>query len=117
MKRNINTNWSDYDEGFSLGTSGTDDGAIVRDEEHQSGARMTLEEEGSSAPYTLTCGIYNWMFHTRFFTNEAEAREAFDEMKDDLEEILEAMPSDERAGEEEQEDFAEELAAFIEKYP
>ena len=116
MKRNHEKNWANYDEGFSLGTSGTDGGAIVRDEEHQSGARMTLEEEGSSAPYTLTCGIYGWMFHTRFFTNENEAHEAFDEMQEELEEILEAMPN-ERAGEEEQEDFAEELAAFIEKYP
>lgn len=116
MRKNKTTNWSEYDEGYTLGTSGADGGAIVRDEEHEAGARLTLEEEGSSAPYTLTCGVYGWLTHARFFEEETEADEAFDEMKDELEEILESMP-DERAAEEDREDFAEELAAFIEKYP
>lgn len=116
MRKKNQTNWTEYDEGYTIGTSGADGGAIVRDEEHETGARLTLEEEGSSAPFTLTCGIYGWLSHTRFFEEEIEADEAFDEMKDELEEILETMP-DERAAEEEREDFAEELAAFIEKYP
>jgi len=116
LRKNIQTNWSDYDDGYTIGTSGADGGAIVRDEEYESAARLTLEEEGSSAPYTLTCGVYGWLSHTRYFEEEAEAETAFDEMKEEFEEILEAMP-DERAAEEEREDFAEELAAFIEKYP
>lgn len=117
MRKNINTKWTDYDEGYTVGTSGEDDGAIVRDEEYQSGARLTLEEDGSSAPFTLTCGVYGWLSHLRYFEDEKGAREAFEEMKIELEEILEMMPSSERATEEEREDFAEELAMFLEKFP
>ncbi len=111
------TNWSDYDEGYSIGTSGEGDGAIVRDEEHESGARITLEEESSAAEFTMTCSVYGWMFHARLFSNEDEAHLAFDEMKDELDEILESKPSDDDANEEDRENFAEELAMFIERFP
>lgn len=113
----IKKNWSDYDEGYSIGTSGADGGAIVRDEEHKSGARITLEEETSFAPFSVTCGVYGWMFHTRFFEEEAAANEAFDEMKIELDEILESMPSSEDADEDSLSDFAEELALLVEKFP
>ncbi len=109
--------WYNYDEGYSIGTVGADDGAIVRDEEHHSGARMTLEEETPFAPFSITCGVYGWMFHTRFFNDETEADEAFDEMRNELDRILESMPSDADAGEETAEDFAEELAMFVEMFP
>lgn len=111
------TNWTEYDEGYSVGTSGEGDGAIVRDEEHESGARITLEEESSLAEFAVTCNIYGWMFHTRLFNEENEAHGAFDEMKAELGEILESMPPEDGADEEAQENFAEELAMFVEKYP
>lgn len=111
------TNWIEYDEGFSVGTSGESDGAIIRDEEYQASARLTLEEESSLAEFAVTCNIYGWMFHTRLFNEENEAHAAFDEMKDELEEILEAMSSEDDADEEAEENFAEELAIFVEKYP
>jgi hypothetical protein len=117
LKKRIETNWYDYDEGYSIGTSGEGGGAIVRDEEHKSGARITLEEESSPAEFAIICGVYGWMFHTRYFADENEAHEAFDEMKAELDEILENVPPEEHANEEEQEDFAEELAMFIEKFP
>ena len=44
-----NTDWHEYDEGFSVGTVGAQDGAIIRDEEHDEGARLTLEEDASAA--------------------------------------------------------------------
>ena len=47
------TNWYDYDEGYSVGTVGASGGAIVRDEEHESGARITLEEESNFAPFAI----------------------------------------------------------------
>ncbi len=109
--------WYDYDEGCSVGTSGAGGGVIVRDEEHKSGARITLEEESSLAEYAVTCGVYGWLFHTCLFSEETVAQEAFDEMKAELGEILESMLPDENASEEDQEDFAQELAMFVEKFP
>ena len=117
MNRNSKTNWTEYDDGFSIGTSGEIGGAIVRDEEHAAGARITLEEESGAADFALTCLVYDWMFHTRYFSEETEAENAFDEMKGELDEILAAKPSEEGADEEEQEDFAEQLADFVERYP
>lgn len=115
--RNMKSNWHEYDEGYTVGTVGGDGGAIVRDEEHKSGARITLEEEGSNAPFVVTCGIYGWMFHTRYFADEAEAGEEFERMKNDLDELTEAVPAEEAADEETLNEFSEELAAFVEKYP
>ena len=115
MKRE--KNWYDYDDGYSLGTSGAGGGAIVRDAEHKQGARITLEEESSLAEFAVTCGVYGWLFHTRLFDDAAEANEAFDAMKDELGEIMKITPPDETASEAEQKDFAEELALFVERFP
>ncbi len=113
----IETNWSDYDEGYSIGTVGSDGGAIVRDEEHKSGARITLEEEGSSAPFAVNCGIYGWMFHTRYFSDESEANDEYDRMKAELDEILESIPAEEENLDEETEsEIREKIELFAEKY-
>jgi len=114
----IETNWSDYDEGYSIGTVGSDGGAIVRDEEHKFGARITLEEEGSSAPFAVTCGIYGWMSHTRYFSEESEASGEYDAMKDELDEILESIPAErENLDEETENEVAGKIELFVEKYP
>jgi hypothetical protein len=113
----IETNWSDYDEGYSVGTVGANGGAIVRDEEHESGARITLEEESSFAPFAVTCGIYGWMFHTRYFADETEASNEYDRMKDDLSEILAKIAAEEDQDEETQNKIVEEIELFVEKYP
>lgn len=113
---NIKTDWHDYDEGFSIGTVGADAGAIVRDEEHKYGARITLEEEGSSAPFTLTCTIYGWMFHARYFSEESEAENEFELMKKDLTEILKLI-FDENSDESFENHIQEEIDLFVEKYP
>jgi hypothetical protein len=107
------TNWYDYDEGYSIGTSGTDGGIIVRDEEYNFAARMTIEEEGSFAPYSITCTIYGLMAHTRFFSDEAEADEEFDRMKDDLEKILSLVPADGDTLDE----ISDEISKFVERFP
>lgn len=111
------TSWYDYDEGFSLGTSGADGGIIVRDEEHAFGARLTIEEEGSFAPYSITCTIYGWMAHTRFFPSEDEADEAYELMKPDLEKILSLLPEDGEADEDTMDEISAELEEFVEMYP
>ena len=113
----IETNWYDYDEGYSIGTVGTNGGAIARDEEHESGARITLEEESSLAPFAVTCGIYGWMFHTRYFSDESESDEEFDRMKEDLNRILELIPAEENLDEAFENKIAEEIVRFVEKFP
>ena len=69
--------WYPCDDGDTLGETGTDGGVIVRDEEHPYGARITLEQGGFAA-FSITCGIYGWMVHTRFFSARAEADAAYE---------------------------------------
>jgi hypothetical protein len=111
------TNWYDYDEGYSIGTSGSDGGIIVCDEEHGFGARMTLEEEASSAPFSITCAIYGWMSHARFFTDEDEANREFEKMKIDLEKILSLIPAEEDADEGALDEISDEISEFVERFP
>jgi hypothetical protein len=40
--------WYLFDEGRSVGLLGTEEGIIIRDEEHPDGARITLEREAST---------------------------------------------------------------------
>jgi hypothetical protein len=62
--------WSRFvDEKGAPAVTGSEGGTIVLDEEHGLGARITLEKDGAIAPFTITCGIYGWMAHTRFFSN------------------------------------------------
>ena len=110
------TNWYDYDEGYSIGTSGTDGRIIERDEEYNFAARMTIEEDGSFAPFSITCAIYGWMSHTRFFSAEPEANEEFDQMKIELEKILSLVPADENADEDTLDEISDEISEFVEKF-
>jgi hypothetical protein len=76
--------WSGFDDGLTLGRRGAERGVIVADEVHRDGARITLERGGGVAPWTITCGVYGAMVHTRFFANEEESRAAFNAMKGPL---------------------------------
>jgi hypothetical protein len=82
--------WRPFDNEATLGQRGSEGGVIVRDEEHEAGARATLERGCGSAPWTVTCGIYGWFFHTRFLGSEAEAE--FSAMLDGLSAILDRIP-------------------------
>ena len=83
------TSWYQFDDGTSLGRKGSEDGTIMRDEEHSLGARITLERDGTIAPFAITCGIYGWMMHTRFFSLETEACSQYDLMRSAMSELLE----------------------------
>ena len=76
--------WRSYENGKTVGKQGSEDGTIFRDEEHVEGSRITLERGGHVAPFAITCGIYGWMAHTRFFGSETEAQSEFDAMKEAL---------------------------------
>ena len=83
--------WRPLEEGATLGQPGSEQGIILRDEEHDLGARITLERATSVAPFAITCGIYGWMLHTRFFASEDEANAQYGQMKDALSALLEAV--------------------------
>jgi len=84
--------WYTFDNGKSIGQRGSESGLIVRDEEHGGGARITLEREGKTAPFAITCGIYGWMVHTRFFGTESEAQREFESMRAELSRIISTIP-------------------------
>jgi hypothetical protein len=84
------SSWRPFEEAATLGLPGSEEGVVVRDEEHLLGARITLERDANVAPFAITCGIYGWMLHTCFLSSEAEAEWQYDLMKDSLSELLEA---------------------------
>lgn len=84
------SDWHPSESGATLGQTGSEEGIIVRDEEHSLGARITLERAASVAPFAITCGIYGWMIHTRFFSSQLEAETQYDLMKTSLSALLEA---------------------------
>jgi hypothetical protein len=83
--------WYAFDGGRTIGTPGSERGVILADDEHDDGARISLER-GGTAPFAITCGIYGWMLHTRWFDDEAQARRDFDAMKQALGAIARAIP-------------------------
>ncbi len=82
--------WHPFENGATIGHAGSEEGFIVRDEEHSLGARITLERAAGVASFAITCGIYGWMMHTRYFAAEAEAETQYNLMKTSLTELLEA---------------------------
>ncbi len=84
------SSWQPLENGATIGQSGSEEGFIVRDEEHSLGARITLERAARIAPFAITCGIYGWMMHTRYFSSEPEANSQYGLMKISLSELLEA---------------------------
>ena len=106
--------WYPFDNGATLGQSGSEGGVVVRDEEHSLEARITLERETRSAPFAITCGIYGCMLHTRFFSLEDEARLQYDSMKAALSALL---ATEKEGGPEGCRSFLDGVAAFVESYP
>ncbi|HWA23983.1 MAG TPA: hypothetical protein VG735_16445 [Caulobacterales bacterium] len=100
------------------GARGSEGGAMMRDDEHDYGARISLERGGANAPFAITCGIYGWMMHTRFFAAEAQADAAFGAMKADLSAILEALPLKGEADEATKTSASmAAISAFVDKFP
>jgi hypothetical protein len=106
--------WSDFDGGATVGQPGSERGVIVRDEEHSLGARITLERNGQIAPYAITCGIYGWMVHTRFFGLESDACNQYDLMKIALVGLL--RKANEKRDEGDQA-LLDGIGSFVETYP
>lgn len=93
---------------------GSEEGIILRDEEHPQEARITLERDTRTAPFAITCGIYGCMMHTRFFSLESEATSQYDTMKIALAVLL---LTEVEGGPEGCRTFTDSLTAFVETYP
>ena len=81
-----------YDGGSSIGRHGSENGVILRDEEHMDGARITLEQDGRIAPVSITCGIYGRMVHTCSFAERERAESEYKGMKKGLSEVADLIP-------------------------
>ena len=84
--------WYPFEEGRTVGTTGSERGVILQDEEYVRGARIALEQ-CQYPPFAITCGVYGWMVHTTFTSSLDEAKETYAAMKKRLEEICQLIPS------------------------
>jgi len=110
--------WAAFENGKTVGARGSEDGVIVVDEEHDLAARITLERDGSVAPFAITCGIYGWTFHTRFFSTRETAARDLEEMKDAIGAILSKIPrTDDPALEQKRREVTEAISAFVARFP
>ena len=106
--------WTAYENGTTVGTPGSEGGVTLRDEEHDFGARITLEDSGKP-PFSITSGIYGVMVHTTFAGSADEAERMYEAMKTDLDEVLNLWPED--ATEQNAKDrFYDAVSAFATKY-
>lgn len=110
--------WEPFDHGKSIGSVGTEGGTILIDDEHDLGARITLERDGHIAPFSITCGIYGWTFHTRFFADRAEGERELEEMKAVLSNILTLIPeTTDPLCDRKMRDVGEAISRFVERFP
>ena len=112
-------NWTTYtDEDGLPAKIGSDGGAVLADEEHGWGARITLEQPGVMAAFGITCGIYGWMVHTRAFTNIGDAQSGYEAMKTDLDIIMEMIPArSDPEVERKMDAVTVAISAFVDKFP
>jgi hypothetical protein len=117
--------WHAYQLGKTLGTRGSENGLIAQDEEHAAGARITLETgitfggvpNSKAIPFAITCGLYGWFVHTRYFLTADEAQAAFDRMKEELERIIEICEDDTPGREQQKPAVFEAISDFVERFP
>lgn len=81
--------WSDFENGKTIGTKGCESGTIILDIENSKGARLTLEKECGNIPFAITLGIYGLMFHTHFESNKNSAFEYFELKKVQINNVFE----------------------------
>ena len=105
------SSWFAYKDGRSIGSVGAEGGEILRDEEHEAGARVTLKRGTSYV--SVSCNVYGWLDHTRFFGSVTEAQREYILMKSFLgnmvENILLAGKSDLK--------MWEAIAEFVRRFP
>lgn len=84
--------WHPFAEWTTIGVPGSEEGITLLDEEHDLGARITLERDcAHGVPFAVTCGMYGWFFHTRFARSEEAAE--YPAMRQALAAILDLIPA------------------------
>ena len=111
--------WEPVSGGATLGGVGTEGGSVYVDEEHPTlGLRLTLEGDAARDFWAVTCGVSGWMVHTRFFSTEAQARAALEEMRPALEALAgELVAGGQRPGAPGRVESGAKLAAFTARFP
>ena len=110
--------WRPTEGGSTLGLMGAEGGTIVRDESHPAGLRLTLEEDPERSFHVLTCGVSGWLVHRRYFTSDAEAAVAWDEMGPALVALARQLPASGPKGlDPATREAGARLGAFLARYP
>ena len=110
--------WEPIDQGTTIGTTGSEQGQILADDEYGHAARITLEQDCPTAPFAITCGVYGWMVHTRFFTTVDEARAEYTLMQGALAALVDYAdtPPPVTSGQKSA-TMVKALEAFLERFP
>ena len=87
-----NRAWVPFKQGRTIGTHGSEEGVILRDEVYKGGTRITLERDARQIPFAITCGISDWMVHTTYCGTIMEAERKYEEMKLELARIYDFIP-------------------------
>ena len=85
------SSWIRYKEGRNVGKVGAEGNVTLLDEEHPQGVRMTLKRGDNYV--SVSCNIYGWIDHTRFFVKVHEAIREYRVMKVAAENIVDLAKS------------------------
>jgi hypothetical protein len=121
----VTCSWEPYRSGSTTGQRGSENGEIVVDDEYRDGVRITLEREAMgppgwrerAIPFSITCGIYGRMVHTRIFSEEIQARTQLDEMKKSLGILVDQLLDEESNGDDRDALSRSDLDEFVRQYP
>jgi len=101
MVQNPEKDWYNFDKGSTIGKKGAEEGIIITDLENINGARITVEREGTTAPFAITFGIYGLLFHTYFRSLQTETDEAVSWLRSKINEVFDLyeLPEEQRTDE------------------
>ena len=110
--------WYPFDDGKRIGKRGSEGGKVLYDEELDGAARIALERKRWTGKCAITCGVYGWMVHTRFFASESKARSEFEAMKDALEKLVDGIPLEtDPEVDSKLHAVSESMSEFVERFP
>lgn len=81
-----------WDNLYTEGDVGSEDGEVIFDEEYKASCRITLEK--CERHYAITCGVYGAMVHT-VFSDADSCFKLYDTMKNDLQEFINKSTNEE----------------------
>lgn len=80
--------WYHFNDKKTIGKRGSEEGIIVSDVEYNHAARITIEQDGITAPFSVTVGIYDVMMHTDFFSTYTQAQSYQERIMKNIERIV-----------------------------